>query len=340
MMTRYDDERVVTLLRDIDLPTPPVDRLGAVSRRARAAEGRRLSLLAGAMALVLVAGIAGAVALRGRPELQQLSVADAAKATQATGSARLTMQMSVKGAAKELQIPSGGLLSLTGLADFQHGRYVLRGTNGGMVVELRVIGADHWMKVPAAAGFGNVGGKPWIHSTEKQPRNSDGIFGSLDPAVVLDALKAHGTVLSTSQVGDRTRTVLRLSAKSFGSLAADVEPVATVDTDSDGRVRTIRTELTMPPMGTVALTMSYDDFGIDVKVTRPPADQVQEAPTVTGGGIQTQHFSTTTGASPADRKKACAAIKTATARQPKPTTDEQKRAYARFQQLTKQICGS
>jgi hypothetical protein len=38
MMTVHDDERLVTLLRDIDLPAAPVDRLGDVTRRARAAE--------------------------------------------------------------------------------------------------------------------------------------------------------------------------------------------------------------------------------------------------------------------------------------------------------------
>jgi hypothetical protein len=345
MMTRYDDERVVTLLRDIDLPGPPADRLGAVTRRARAAESRRLSLLAGAMSVVLIGGLAGAVSLRSRPAEQVLTVADSARTTQDAGSARLSLRITVVRSAQAL-VPVGDLMTLSGPVDFRHNRYALTGAFQKTKAEVRGIGKDQWVHISLAAalpGFpvgGSLSTKPWIHSVTSSTSPAS-VLQTMDPSSLLDALTTKGTTVSRRTNGDRTSTVVRIPSGALGGLDAtggrrvDV----TVQSDSAGRIRLLSYDAGLPGVGTMRTSVRYDDFGIDVQVTPPPADQVQEAPTASGGGITTKHFSGTTGSSPADRKKACTAIRAAMKQQPAPTTEQQKQAYAQFQQLAKRICG-
>ena len=77
-----------------------------------------------------------------------------------------------------------------------------------------------------------------------------------------------------------------------------------VDTDGEGRIRLLTTEMTLAEVGTLALTLRYDDFGVAVDVQPPPADQVEEAANL-GTGSSSQQFTVGSGssASPEDRKE-------------------------------------
>jgi len=341
-MTMYDDDRVVALLRDIDVPTAPPDRLGQVSRRARAHETRRSSLVAGSMALVLVGGIIGAVSLHGRSNEQVLTVADAARATQNAGSARLTLRISVTRSTNPL-LPVGDLMRLSGPVDFRHLRYQLTGTFQKSAIEVRGIDRDEWTKADLSGSFLAIAGaagasqKPWTHSIRK---TTGSVLETVDPTELLDALTTKGTTLRRTTDGDRTKTVLQISEDVLGAGAAgagkDVE--LTVESDADGRIRLLSYDTDTSGLGTTRATIAYDDFGIDVQVSPPPADQVQEGSAVTGSDAQTKTFSGTVGSSPADRQRACDMLTTFERNAPKATTAEQKAGYEQFLSIARKAC--
>lgn len=320
-MTVYEDERVVTLLREVELPASPPDRVVSVSRRARAAESRRLSLLASAMSIVLVAGIVGAVSLHGRSNEQVLTVASAAKATIDTGSARVTLTIQI----------AGSTFTLHGPVDFAHSSYLLTGSFGGAPMEMRGIGRDRWTKGGGLA----FGGKPWVHSTESVPTQ---LSSTTQPVVLLQNLMEKGKQLSSHRDGDRTTLVLRVPEGVLSGIAVQKDLVdVTVSVDEDDLIRRLSYRVS-DGGSTVRLTLAYDEFGIDVNVSPPPADQVQESGSL-GGGVQTEeHFSTTTGSSPADKKRACDMIRAVLKQQPTPTNEQQKAAYEQFKKIEQQVC--
>jgi hypothetical protein len=317
-MTMYDDSRVVTLLREIDPPAAPVDRLGRVRSRARRGESRRAAALAAAMAVVLAAGLVSAISLGHRDGNEVLSVAGAARATTATGSARVTIEATITSSSLP-NVPSGPLMKLTGLIDFRHNAFDVTGTLGGQAlgtagsVEERGIGADRWSKQSNPFG---ADGKPWVHSVEKP--TGVGFAGgaqSADPAKLLDYLESKGTVVSRSTVGDITRTRLRIPADVLGSGTTNGAKVAdadvTVDTDGDNLIRSVTSVTDTRGFGTIAMTMRYDDFGVEVDIQPPPADQVQEADAApTSGSVTgTVHSFPLQPGSPEQKQQACTALR-------------------------------
>ncbi|MBK5307747.1 MAG: hypothetical protein JJD92_13760 [Frankiaceae bacterium] len=339
-MSMYGDDRVVTLLREMDLPPAPPDRLGQVTRRARRGESRRASALAGVMAVVLFAGVVSAVSLHNRSSSEVLTVAEAVNATQATGSARMTMRVTITNSPQPNVFKGGKVFDVTGLADFVHQRYVLTGTSAGQSIETRIIGKDRWTKIPTPVGFGDVGGKPWLHTVEKSSESAAGVFNDPDPRVLLEALTEQGTVVNTKQVGDRRQTVLRLPGGFFGSsssAAGDADSQVTIDIDGAGRIRRMATQMTAAELGTLTMTLRYDDFGIEVDVQPPPADEVQEAPT-SGSSSSSQGFSLSPSSSPAERAKACERIKAMVQQMPVPNTEQEKAQRAMFDQAVAATC--
>ncbi|MDT7537599.1 MAG: hypothetical protein QOI82_1184 [Actinomycetota bacterium] len=351
-MTMYDDSRVVTLLREIDPPLSPPDRLIEVRRRARRGESRRATALASVMALVLAAGVVSVINLGGRGKTETLSVAGAANATTAAGSARVTVRAAVT-KATQTAIPVGELMVLSGPVDFTHEKFVLKGTfNGVGGIEERGIGKDRWTKydLSKSPGAGLMAGllpnrKPWTHYTDNTAAGDLASIGNSDPTTLLTALKSKGDVLSTSQVGDRTRTVLRLPSEAFGMTFGSAPRSSTVDTtvdsDSDGRIRLVTTETTAEGLGTMRVSVAYDDFGVGVDVQPPPADQVDETPAVSSSGMSQQFSVGTSGSgtsSPADRKKACDMFKRVREQQPAPKTDQEKAQRAQIDQIIAQAC--
>jgi hypothetical protein len=304
-MTMYDDNRVVTLLRDIEPPLSDPDRFVHVSRRARRSESRRASALAGVMAVVLMAGVVSALSLHDRDGTEVLSVADAAAATSAARTARVTLDVSFSGAGAEAAALAGGPASWSGPVDFERHRFALKGRFGGTDSEMRGIGNDRWVLQPGLPG------KKWVHSTESE---GDTGFEQIDPAKLLGVLTSKGTELSRKVDGDRTVFVLKVPANvlSPGGTGQDeaAPDVLTVTVDASNRVRVLTTTLDQGAPGSVSvkLRMAYDDFGIDVDVQPPPSDQVQEQSDLFGTGSsssgQSQTFSSQLGSNP----EACAAF--------------------------------
>ena len=303
-MTRYDDDRVITLLREVEAPPAPADRLQQVTRRARAAESRRMTALACVLGLVMAGGVAGAVSLAGEGSQQVLTVADSARATQSEGSARITMRTELKDS-KVTQLADGMLMTLSGPIDFERDRFVLRGDFNGLQLEVRGIGRDRWTRVTGSfqnsgfpAGAGLPGSSRWQHHRE-DGASAAGEFDALDPSALLRKLAASGTTLSSRTVGDRTVSVIRIDRQvlGFGAVEPGLVEVA-VQADEEGRIRSLTSEDTSTGMGTVATTFTFDDFGVEVDVTAPPADQVDERGASTGSGSSSFSDSVTISPSP------------------------------------------
>jgi hypothetical protein len=333
-MTMYDDSRVVTLLREIEPPVGPPDRLSEVTRRARRSESKRASALAGVMAVVLAAGVISAVNLGNRGTTEVLSVAGAAKATTAAGSARLTLRITLSGSTRP-ELPDGDLMTLSGPIDFRKNRYRLVGAFTKQPWELRGIGRDTWMKSDFYGALG--GGKPWTHS-----RDDMGVkgFGAAEPTRLLAELTKKGRELSRKQVGDRTVVVIRISSDLFNTVTgAKNSPVdMTVEYDDDGRIRKM-SSTQQTPFGTTTGEYRYDDFGIEVDVQPPPADQVQEsASSGSSSGSVTQTVPLTGTGSEADRKRACEQFRSFVKNRPAPKTDQERQQQAQFDEAIAQAC--
>ena len=329
-MTMYDDSRVVTLLREIEPPAGPPDRLGEVTRRARRSESKRATALAGLMAVVLAAGVISAVNLGERGTTEVLSVAGAAKATTEAGSARLTLRTTLTGSTRP-ELPDGELIRLSGPVDFRKNRFRLVGTFMQKPWELRGIGRDTWMKADFAGAF--AGGKPWSHS-----RDVIGVkgFGAAEPTRLLAELTKKGRELSRKQVGDRTVVVIRISSDLFGTVTgAKTSSVdLTVEYDDDGRIRKM-SSTQQTPFGTTTGEYRYDDFGIEVDVRPPPADQVQES---ASSGSVTSTVPLTGSGSEADRKKACQQFRSFVKNRPAPKNDQERQQQAQFDEAIAQAC--
>ena len=268
-MTMYDDNRVVTLLRDIEPPLAPPDRLTAVTRRARRTESRRASVLAGVMAVVMVAGVASALSLRNRETTEQLTVAGATEATAAARTARMTMEIRFRGGAAASSI---GTYTISGLIDFEKRRYALKGSTGSQSFETRGIGKDVWVKQPGLPG------KPWLHTTDTTETSGTAAgFTGFDPADMLEALTKQAVDQNSHQEGDRR--ILNLKVRG-GVLDASDDPNSlhdvTVTVDDQDRVRRLEMSEDMDELGAARVTLTFDDFGTSVDVQPPPADQVGE----------------------------------------------------------------
>ena len=324
-MTRYDDDRVVTLLREVDLPAAPADRLTQVGRRARARESRMMTGLAGVLAIVLVGGVLGVTSLRDSPAGgDALTVAGAVDSTTDAGTARVTIRIDFSGL--EASMPAGMELPrdphLSGLVDFVHQRFVLRGNLTGQATEQRGIGRDRWDRVGAGR---------WEHSTDP----SSGDFDDVDPSTLLSKLTTSGKTLSTSRKGDRTVFRLRVPQQAvFGSGQEPGTVDATVEVDDQGLVRELATTTASAGVS-ITFTISYDDFGIDVDVQRPPADQVVERPRSQGSGGSVELDGEVSSETP---ESACAMLPTLEQQRSAGTDEQQKRAFEQMVAALRKKC--
>jgi hypothetical protein len=289
------------------------------------------------MAVVLAAGVVSALQLGDRGNTEVLTVAGAAEATAAARTARVTMRMSFS--ESDAAALGGSSETLTGSVDFEHHRFTLKGKFVGVVTELRGIGKDRWIMQAGLPGLDS--GKKWVHNTD-----TDAGFEEIDPAKLLDRLTSKGTVMSRKADGDRTAFVLRVPADVLtpgGPGAEDgAYDVVTLLVDADNRVRVLTTTLEAGTTGSggVDLEMSYDDFGIEVDVRPPPADEVQEASAAVSGGTSESFSVTSSGSSmsPEDRKRVCEQIKAFKAQQPTPRTAEEKARQQQFDDGMAQAC--
>jgi hypothetical protein len=93
----------------------------------------------------------------------------------------------------------------------------------------------------------------------------------LDPATALDRVAA----------GDRPR--LEALLDQYGTAPVDVD----LWLDDDGRIRQLMTAVPLPPAaggGRAEVRMQLFDFGVDVEVVPPPAEDVTSASEITDPG--------------------------------------------------------
>lgn len=303
-------DQVVELLRDVTLPLDPADRLTGVRDRVRRAEARRTSVLACGLAAVLVAGVVGAFTVSGRDD--DVSLTDVADATAGAGSFRVVV-------AAESTVPGTSAYSAVRLRyssdvdtdrDVSMSRLTFEpvetGAFEGMDLgqEARQIGDDLWIKMTGDP-FGGVElpeeqrRRPWQHLTVAASGAAE--LQQLSPQGLLATVRRseHVRDLPDAEVdGDAvSRYVVRVAGDVFAgpdtaAAAADrPEPHdAEVAVDRQGRLRRISGEQ-VTPTGDERVrsryTITFSDFGLDVRVSPPDPDQVREADVSSGSSSGT-----------------------------------------------------
>jgi hypothetical protein len=265
-----------------DDPPPTTDPLQKVRRHGRS---RRRRALVPSLASVAVAGLAAAVALAA----STITGAPSAQA-QIAGAVTLTGQDSYRVHLTSTSTKSDGA-AVTTQAVYdpvrRSGRLV--GEDGN---EVFVLDGVVYRPVPAdqAAENGLPEGTRWIASDQAVPGRTDPAaddFSELagltdealfDPQHVLERVRSAGGVREEGRASGEdwvgTRFAFELTDR--GWLA-----VGTIDIDHGGRVRRLDVRV-RPPAGANwargQVVMEFSDFGIDVSVTAPPANQVFRDP--------------------------------------------------------------
>ena len=249
------------------LQDPAGSELLTAGPDGRPASGSRrwATAVAVGLAVVLAGGAVAAVRLADRNQ-DVLTVAQAARTTTATGSARVTVRI-----AGEVGF------QLSGPVDFARDRYALSGTIGGRAYEMRGIGPEQWTRQELGPT-----GDTWIHMSLPESYRADGMTGA-EPSRMLELLTREGEQLSRRIEGDRTVLVIRILRSELSSSDADQEEEkvdVTVEIDDEQRVR--RLAFDPSASGEAATTITYDDFGVEVDVQPPPPGEVAEMPDLLG----------------------------------------------------------
>ena len=246
------------------------DEIGTAATRASQRSGSGgVAVVATGLAVVLLGGVLSA-GLMPEPREDVLTVAQAAQTTAATGSARVTIRTVLGGSPPET-------FEMSGPVDFARNRYSLTGTFGGGSFEMRGIGREQWTKQDA---LGGVAGKPWVHMTLPESGEQPGFVSGAEPSRMLELLTREGRQVSRRTVGDREVLVIQvplnemLEPEAASRPGPDVE--VTVEVDQQDRVRRVAFDPAGAGLESGATTLSYDDFGIEVDVRPPPADQVAD----------------------------------------------------------------
>lgn len=267
-------------------------------------------LPAGALGVLLVVGVAACgsgtpTAQNGKSPRQVLL--DSVSTTESTGSAAITVTVSIVGTPKIGGASGSGQpldLSITGRGAYSFaqktGQFSLTvpasGRSSATTIEFREIGDDLYLSAPSLAAID--GGKPWVHVSLSQYEQSQGqstgpagALSSGDPTQVLQLLHQLGgsvTQVGSAEVGGTPTTEyqgqINLTSAMTGStivsrqlaqaLGLENIPVD-VWVDSSGRARQVETSFTILGL-TVKAQEQLGSFGSAVSVTAPPADQVAD----------------------------------------------------------------
>jgi hypothetical protein len=265
-----------------DDPPPTTDLLRKVRRHGRS---RRRRALVPSLASVAVAGLAAAVALAastitGAPSVQ----AQVAAAVTLTGQDSYRVRLTSASTKSD-----GAAVTTEAVYDPVRRSGRLVGEDGN---EVLVVDGVVYRPVPAdqAAENGLPEGTRWIASNQAVPGRTDreaDDFSELagltdealfDPQHALERVRSAGGVREQGRASGEgwvgTRFAFELTDR--GWLA-----VGTIDIDDGGRVRRLDLRV-RPPAGanwaSGKVVMEFSDFGIDVSVTAPPANQVLRDP--------------------------------------------------------------
>ena len=162
-------------------------------------------------------------------------------------------------------------------------------TVAGEPAEVRVVDKVGYLKLPPAVRAG-VDGKTWVEVTAGS--RADKVISTYldaaelaDPGVLIAQIQKSGKVVQSEQAV--------LDGKPVTRYRVDVDPADAADafglTGFDGKVTSVSVELWVDGNGVPAritqtfggitaeaITVNYSDWGVDVSIQAPPADQVGE----------------------------------------------------------------
>jgi hypothetical protein len=250
-----------------------------------------LPLLAASLILALIGVISVVTGGDEAVEDPTALVRSAPDALQEAGSARMTMTMGMEGGAMSMEM--GG----TGLVDFVTGGGTFEMAVMGQAFEIRTDGELLWMKMPAMALPPGVEGS-WLEvPLDEMPGIAPGGFAAPSGGYV-DALRGLSSEIeelgveeidgvdtnhyrfdvsieaALEELDEEDRAALEQSFEALG----DVEtlPVELWITDDGLPIRQVMTFALAEAgfAGTMRIQIDMSDFGVDVDVEPPPAEEI------------------------------------------------------------------
>lgn len=295
------EQQLRTGLGSIEAPAPAPGLAGrvdaAVGRHAAQRRNRRLAG-GGALTAAVVALGVGVVPVPGGGGDELVGVAAASEATSATSfrfetivegmGQRVTAEGAVDPGAEE------GRFATTSPLPFLGGGG--EGGEGGGEVEVLLDGGTVYVRLPAVGPIeGVLGDAEWLGVDLETAGFAEGITGSIvepltavDPSRALELLTEAGAEVVEDGEEDvrgtpttRYRIVLDGEQASEHGFGAD-EVAGRAWVGDDGLLR--RVELAYAgPMGAAEVTTDLFDFGVEVDVEAPPADDVTRVDDLLGG---------------------------------------------------------
>jgi hypothetical protein len=206
---------------------------------------------------------------------------DPAAAKELVAAAEKLAQDTVK-----VDMTMGGGVTMAGVMDPKGGRarMTMRMADGGGNSEIRTVKVGDDMYMRFSSGLADVVGGKWVHIdvAALKAGSNFAIMPQDDPT---GARSLAGAVTEVSRQNGGYAGVLDVtkapslnkdSLNALGATATTVPFTATVD--GDGRLTSMKVDMTglAPTAGT--MTTTYSGFGTPVKVTAPPAAEVTEPP--------------------------------------------------------------
>jgi hypothetical protein len=228
------------------------------------------------------------------------AVAEAGARTQAAESARIAFEATISGGA------ANGTISGEGEFAGRQGRMTMdmSGLAGGQIAGRMEMIFDElvfYMKFPAEMMQGIPGGKEWIKFDLSQLGEQGGVdfrqlmqLSGTDPSQSLDLLRAasddfreigeeevravptthYSGTIDLEKVAEQAPPGAREAYQQLLEASSQTKVPVDVWIDEDGLTRRVRYEQTMADGSTMNLTQEYYDFGVEVDVSPPPADEV------------------------------------------------------------------
>jgi len=261
---------------------PTTDLLHEVRRRARRRRALVPSLAGLAIVGVLAVAAVAASTVTGTPPASARERVAAAATRTAQDSYRVRL------ASRKSNGSSTSAGTAVGVFDPTRRTGRLQGEDGGP--EVRYVGNVVYRQIPASQ-VDRLPGAPgracsWLASDQRDPEGISELaeFGGRalqDPQQALEWVRSAGDVREQGRAAGDGWVGLRYG---FGLTDRLWRVTGTVDVDTDGRVR--RLELTSRSSdranglaGTVHGVLEFRDFGVQARVTAPPAEQVCPMPT-------------------------------------------------------------
>jgi len=259
----------------------------------------RRTLVAGVLVVLTLAacgsGSAGKATASKSSKVSTIAlVAGAADAAAQAKTAKLSGSMTIAFSGKQIDVP------IEGAIDFEQQAASLRvdmsklgeGVMSG-AMEIRIVDGSMYMNMGALLGARAddlLHGKDWI-GIDMSGLGADG--GTQNPADMLQSLRGAGDVrevghtmidgtetthyradIDVQKAMEKVPEKYRATAEQGMKVLGTTFPID-VWIDNDGLPRRFAIDIEIPGKGSVKESIDYTDFGADVSIDAPPADEVQ-----------------------------------------------------------------